>query len=161
MVRPDPADVDHERALNLARTWGVEAVLGALASLGLVAGLLGGDALGTLVAAALAVAVVDRVRLRLDNRSLASAVEEAREDQLTAVRRGATRVEMSGGVSDDDRPVTDVAAGNVARTAEDWTNADGESDTGDEGKSDESESDVDPSEEQARPDPGSEPASGT
>jgi predicted lipid-binding transport protein (Tim44 family) len=79
-------DVDGETVVAWLRTWGAEAVLGGLAVVGLVAGVQG-SLLALLLGTALAVATVDRVRLRLDNRSLAEAVEEASEVRVSAARR--------------------------------------------------------------------------
>ena len=79
-------DVDGETVVAWLRTWSVEAVLGGLALVGLVAGV-GGRGLALVLGAALAVATADRVRLRLDNRSLAEAVAEASEVRVSAVRR--------------------------------------------------------------------------
>jgi len=79
-------DVDGETVVAWLRTWSAEAVLGGLALVGLVAGV-GGRGLALVLGAALAVATADRVRLRLDNRSLAEAVAEASEVRVSAVRR--------------------------------------------------------------------------
>jgi hypothetical protein len=81
-------DVDAERAVGWLRTWWVETVLGAAALVGLGAGAVRGDRLAGVLGLALAVAVADRLRLRLDNRSLAAAVEEVREGRVSAVRGG-------------------------------------------------------------------------
>jgi len=79
-------DVDGETVVAWLRTWGAEAVLGVLAVVGLVAGVRGSP-LALLLGAALAVATADRVRLRLDNRSLAEAVEETSEVRVSAARQ--------------------------------------------------------------------------
>lgn len=80
-------DVDGEAILTWLRTWGVEAVLAAAALVGLVAGATNGETLALLLGLALAAATLDRVRLRMDNRSLAAAVEEAGERRVSAARR--------------------------------------------------------------------------
>jgi hypothetical protein len=79
-------DVDGETVVAWVRTWGVEAVLGLLALAGLAVGSRG-RALALLLGVALLLATADRVRLRLDNRSLAAAVSEASEVRVSAARR--------------------------------------------------------------------------
>ena len=79
-------NVDGETVVAWFRTWSAEAVLGGLALVGLVAGV-DGRGLALVLGAALAVATADRVRLRLDNRSLAEAVAEASEVRVSTVRR--------------------------------------------------------------------------
>ncbi|MFB6168321.1 MAG: hypothetical protein ABEJ43_05680 [Haloferacaceae archaeon] len=98
--------VDGETVVTWLRTWGVESVLGLLALAGLGLGWRG-DALSLLLGVALLAATADRVRLRLDNRSLAAAVEEASELRVSAARRetpgdsgGASADEPSGTESD-------------------------------------------------------------
>jgi hypothetical protein len=76
-----------EAALAWLRRWGVEAVLAAVALAGLAAGATGGRLLVVLLGLVLAAATADRVRLRMDNRSLAVAVEEAGERRVSAARR--------------------------------------------------------------------------
>jgi hypothetical protein len=79
-------DVDGEMVVAWLRTWGVETVLGLFALAGLVLGGRG-DLLSLLLGVALLAATADRVRLRLDNRSLAEAVDEASEVRVSAARR--------------------------------------------------------------------------
>ena len=79
-------DVDGETVVPWVRTWGVEAVLALLALGGLVAGSRG-NALSFFLGVVVLAATADRVRLRLDNRSLATAVEEASEVRVSAARR--------------------------------------------------------------------------
>jgi len=85
------ADVAVERVVDWLRVWWVEATLGAVGLVGLAVGVGGGDALTLVLALALAVAVADRLRLRLDNRSLAAAVREVRDGDVSAMRRGTGR----------------------------------------------------------------------
>jgi len=80
-------DLDGETVLAWLRTWAVEALLAVVALAGLAAGATGGGALRLVLGLALAAAAVDRVRLRMDNRSLAAAVEEAGERRVSAARR--------------------------------------------------------------------------
>ncbi|MFB6157471.1 MAG: hypothetical protein ABEJ34_06495 [Haloferacaceae archaeon] len=70
--------LDAEDAGTWLARWWAEAVLAVLVLVGAVSGLRRGDAVTAVVAVALAAAVVDRIRLRLDNRSLAVAVGEVR-----------------------------------------------------------------------------------
>lgn len=81
-------DLDAEAVGAWLGRWWVEATLGLVALVGAATGLWRGDVVRTAVAVALAVAVADRVRLRLDNRSLAAAVREVRDERVSAVRRG-------------------------------------------------------------------------
>jgi hypothetical protein len=79
--------MDAETVLASARTWGVEAVFAVVAVGGLAVGWTRGGLPVLVLGLALAVATVDRVRLRLDNRSLAEAVAEASETRVSAARR--------------------------------------------------------------------------
>lgn len=88
-------DVDGETVVAWLRTWGAEAVLGVLALVGLLAGV-EGSGLALVLGAALALATADRVRLRLDNRSLAEAVSEASEVRVSAARRETPADERGG-----------------------------------------------------------------
>lgn len=90
-------DVDGETVVAWLRTWGTEAALVLLALAGLVAGSRG-DAVALLLGLVLLAVTADRVRLRLDNRSLAAAVEEASETRVSAVRRETPADETAPGV---------------------------------------------------------------
>jgi hypothetical protein len=80
------AEVDREAVVAWLARWWVEAVLVPLALVGLVTGL-DGDRLRLVLGLGLGLAVLDRLRLRLDNRSLAAAVEEIRDGRVSAARR--------------------------------------------------------------------------
>jgi hypothetical protein len=80
-------DADAETVLAWVRTWGVEAVLAVVAVAGLAVGATGGGPLTLVLGVVLAAATADRVRLRLDNRSLAEAVAAASETRVSAARR--------------------------------------------------------------------------
>jgi hypothetical protein len=67
--------------------WWIEAALGAVVLVGVATGARTGDPVRIAVAAALALAVVDRIRLRMDNHSLALAVSEVRDAGVSAARR--------------------------------------------------------------------------
>lgn len=106
-------DVDGETVVAWVRTWGVEAVLSLFALAGLVVGSRG-DVLALLLGVALLVATADRVRLRLDNRSLAEAVGEASEVRVSAARRetpgesGGASAGESSGRTEEARTATDA-----------------------------------------------------
>lgn len=72
------ADVDAEAVADWLRTWGIEAGGGLLAVAGASAAVGGDNTLAAAVALGLLLALGDRVRLRLDNRSLAAFAREVR-----------------------------------------------------------------------------------
>lgn len=113
-------DVDGETALAWLRAWGVEAVLAAVSLTGLVAGATDGATLTLLLGLALAATTADRVRLRMDNRSLAAAVEEASERRVSAARREtpADRAD-TGGSPDASGPAGEERAARVDEAAGD------------------------------------------
>jgi hypothetical protein len=90
-------DVGAETAVAWARTWWVEALLGGVGAVGVGLGATG-DAVTALFGAVVLATTADRLRLRLDNRSLAEAVEAANERRVSAARR-----ETAGDGSDDER----------------------------------------------------------
>jgi hypothetical protein len=90
-------DVDAETAVAWARTWWAETLLGGVGAAGVVLGATG-DAVTALFGVVVLAATADRLRLRLDNRSLAAAVEEASERRVSAARR-----ETTGDESEDER----------------------------------------------------------
>jgi len=79
-------DVDPETVVAWSRRWWAEAVLAAAGVAGLVVGA-GGDAATAALAVVVLAATADRLRLRLDNRSLAEAVGAASERRVSAARR--------------------------------------------------------------------------
>lgn len=80
-------NVDATTALAWVRAWGVESVLAGLALAGVLLGWTGGDGPLLVLGLVLALATVDRVRLVLDNRSLAAAVSETGDPRVSAARR--------------------------------------------------------------------------
>ncbi len=112
--------VDGEAVLAWLRAWGVEAVLAAVSLTGLVAGATDGATLTLLLGLALAATTADRVRLRMDNRSLAAAVEEAGERRVSAARREtpADRAD-TGGSPDAAGPTGEERAARVDEAAGD------------------------------------------
>ncbi|MFB6282132.1 MAG: hypothetical protein ABEH40_08940 [Haloferacaceae archaeon] len=113
-------DLDPEAAGAWVGRWWTEAALGLIALAGAATAAAAGDAVGLVVAAALAAAVVDRLRLRLDNRSLAVAVTAVREGNVSTARRqtGVAPGEQTEGASvdrgvspDDGRPDAGSDAG--------------------------------------------------
>ncbi|MFB6305079.1 MAG: hypothetical protein ABEH47_07925 [Haloferacaceae archaeon] len=97
--------------------WWAEAALSLLVLGGAALGFRSGDAVRIVLAVVLGAALVDRARLRLDNRSLAVAVDEIREAGVSATRRatgardaaavgGDGAAEGTPGPADGERPVT-------------------------------------------------------
>lgn len=80
-------ELDARTAGAWVERWWIEAALGLVALVGVATGVRGGDPVRVVVAVALAAAVVDRVRLRIDNRSLAVAVTAVRDQGVSTVRR--------------------------------------------------------------------------
>jgi hypothetical protein len=81
------ATLDAETVGAWLSRWWVESLFALVAAGGLLTAVSAGDRVQLLVAAALALALTDRVRLRMDNRSLAAAAEEVRHSHVSAVRR--------------------------------------------------------------------------
>ena len=90
-------DVDPEAVVAWSRRWWAETVLAVVGGAGLAVGA-GGDAATAALAVVVLAATADRLRLRLDNQSLAEAVEAASERRVSAARR-----ETAGDGNDEER----------------------------------------------------------
>jgi hypothetical protein len=117
-------DVDADRVAAWLRAWWVETLLGAVALVGLVVVALDGDRLVGLLGVALALAVADRLRLRLDNRSLAAAVDEVREGRVSAARGGTPARSATDTTEPADSEGTETRDPDGSRDGEDGRDAD-------------------------------------